>query len=48
MHIAEVEKQMADNSSDYVLIQELDAERQTLKASLEQDVERWAELAEHS
>lgn len=48
MHITEVEKRMADNPSDYQLIQELDAEVQTLKASLEQDVERWAELAEHS
>ena len=39
---------MTDNPSDYVLIQELDAELQTLKARLENDLERWAELAEFS
>ena len=43
-----LEKRMTDNPSDYVLIQELDAELQTLKARLENDLERWAELAEFS
>lgn len=42
----EIEKLMADNPSDYVLIQQLDAESQTLQAELEKDMERWAELAE--
>ncbi len=45
--IAEVEKKIADNASDYQLIQQLDEELQKLKMSLEQDVERWAELAEY-
>jgi ABC transport system ATP-binding/permease protein len=43
---AELEKRMHDNPSDYVLIQELDTERQTLSATLDRDLERWAELAE--
>lgn len=43
---AELEKRMDDNPSDYVLIQELDAELQTLNANLERDMERWAALAE--
>ncbi len=42
----ELEKQMHDHPSDYVLIQELDAELRALNASLERDLERWAELAE--
>ncbi len=45
-HIAALEKQMHDNPSDYILIQELDAEVQRLNATLERDMERWAELAE--
>lgn len=45
-HKATLEKRMHDNPSDYLLIQELDAELQKLNASLEQDLERWAELAE--
>lgn len=36
---------MHDNPSDYVLIQDLDAELQMLNANLERDMERWAELA---
>lgn len=43
---AALEKQMHDNPTDYVLIQELDAELRTLSANLERDMERWAELAE--
>jgi ATP-binding cassette subfamily F protein uup len=43
---AELEKRMHDNASDYVLIQELDAELQSLNANLERDLERWTELAE--
>ncbi len=43
---AELEKRMHDNPSDYVLIQELDEELQGLKVTLEQNLERWAELAE--
>ncbi|MBL8206604.1 MAG: ABC-F family ATP-binding cassette domain-containing protein [Blastocatellia bacterium] len=43
---AELETRMHDNASDYVLIQELDAELQTLNVKLENDLERWAELAE--
>ncbi|HEX4949733.1 MAG TPA: ABC-F family ATP-binding cassette domain-containing protein [Blastocatellia bacterium] len=42
----ELERRMHDNPSDYVLIQELDAELRTLSANLERDLERWAELAE--
>jgi ATP-binding cassette subfamily F protein uup len=37
---AELEKRMHDHPSDYVLIQELDAELQTLNANLERDLER--------
>jgi ATP-binding cassette subfamily F protein uup len=44
---AELEKRMHDNASDYVLIQELDAELQMLNANLERDLERWAKLAEY-
>ncbi len=44
--IAALEKQMTDNPSDYVLIQELDEELQTLTEKLESDMERWGELAE--
>ncbi len=47
-HIAALEKQMHDNPSDYMLIQELDAEVQRLNATLERDRERWAELADLS
>ncbi len=45
--LAEVEKRMADNPSDYVLIQQLDEELHVRKAALDEDVERWAELAEY-
>ena len=48
IHKAELEKRMHDNASDYVLIQELDAELHTLNAQLERDLERWATLAEFS
>lgn len=45
-HITALQKQMTDNPSDYVLIQGLDAELQTLTEKLESDLERWGELAE--
>jgi ATP-binding cassette subfamily F protein uup len=43
---AELEKRMHDHPSDYVLIQEMDAELQSVSMNLERDLERWAELAE--
>ncbi len=45
-HKATLEKRMHDHPSDYLLIQELDAELRTLIAKMERDMERWAELAE--
>jgi ABC transport system ATP-binding/permease protein len=42
----ELETRMRENPSDYVLIQELDAELRALNTNLEQAMERWAELAE--
>ena len=44
MRQAELKKRMHDNPSDYVLIQELDAEVQMLNINLERDIERWIEL----
>lgn len=41
---AKLEKRMQDNLSDYVLIQELDAELQMLHTNLERGMERWMEL----
>ena len=46
--IESVEKQMAENPSDYQLIQQFDEEIKNLKAELDRDVERWAELAEYA
>jgi ATP-binding cassette subfamily F protein uup len=43
---AELEKRMHDQPSDYVLIQESDAELQSVSMNLDRDLERWAELAE--
>ncbi|HMY76762.1 MAG TPA: ATP-binding cassette domain-containing protein, partial [Blastocatellia bacterium] len=43
---AEVEAGLAANNSDHVLVAKLYEELQTLSQTLDQDLERWAELAE--
>ena len=43
---AEVERQLAASSSDFVLVEALYSELQLLNRQLERDVDRWAELAE--
>jgi ATP-binding cassette subfamily F protein uup len=43
---AEVERQLAASSSDFVLVEALYIELQQLNRQLERDVDRWGELAE--
>jgi ATP-binding cassette subfamily F protein uup len=42
----EVQRRLAESSSDYVLVQALYLELESLNQQLERDVDRWAELAE--
>ena len=42
----EVQRQLAASASDFVLVQALYTELESLNEQLEQDVDRWAELAE--
>jgi ATP-binding cassette subfamily F protein uup len=46
MRKAEIEAALSASASDHVLVQQLYEEMQTLSASLDRDLERWAELAE--
>lgn len=46
--LAEIEKQLVEFATDSFKLNELYTEKQTLEVKLEQDVERWAELAERS
>ncbi len=43
---AELDTQLSINASDHLLVAQLYDEQQALKAALEKDLERWAELAE--
>lgn len=42
----QIEAALAANATDHILVQQLYEELQTLSASLDRDLERWAELAE--
>ncbi len=42
----ELETQLSTNTSDHLLVAQLYDDQQSLKAALENDLERWAELAE--
>ncbi|MFN7947351.1 MAG: ABC-F family ATP-binding cassette domain-containing protein [Blastocatellia bacterium] len=46
MRKAEIEAALSANATDHVMVQQLYEEMQTLSASLDRDLERWAELAE--
>lgn len=41
-----IEAELAAHATDHILVQQLYEEMQTLKAQLDRDLERWAELAE--
>jgi ABC transport system ATP-binding/permease protein len=43
-----IESQLAESASDFVLVQALYTEMESLKQQLERDVDRWAELAERA
>ncbi|HVG21187.1 MAG TPA: ABC-F family ATP-binding cassette domain-containing protein [Blastocatellia bacterium] len=43
---AEIERRLAESASDFVIVQSLYAELGSLKQQLDNDVDRWAELAE--
>jgi ABC transport system ATP-binding/permease protein len=46
MRQTEITSLLESNASDHVLVAQLYAEQQTLEATLEKEMERWAELAE--
>jgi ATP-binding cassette subfamily F protein uup len=46
--VAQIELEIPLVSSDYIRLEELTSELESLKNRLEADVERWAELAEHA
>jgi ATP-binding cassette subfamily F protein uup len=41
-----IERQLIESASDFVLVQALYTELESLKQQLDEDVDRWAELAE--
>jgi ATP-binding cassette subfamily F protein uup len=45
---SQIEAEIARAASDYVRLQALTVELESLKSQLDCDVERWAELAQHS
>jgi ATP-binding cassette subfamily F protein uup len=46
--VSQIEAEIPLVSSDYVRLQALGSEIESLRSQLDRDVERWAELAEHA